>query len=307
MPALLRVRRQLPGLAWVAVAFICTVAAVVWALAAGDAAPPTPGFLAAAIETQEFAAGGKLELEGEVHRGDSDEVSAHLRYVRTADTIWVQRDCEGIWQNARQEVRKVANYDRVTQAYIELTCSAAGDPLTGLVGYGRYGIVADGSIPDIPLLHVSDVSLPEAIRLGVVSTAWEEVGGLDCLRVDLLADVRDGERRTAWLSPGVGFCPVRIRRERGDGRVDRYFENYQQIADGVWVPMLVRYVIRAPHPPPGVPDHGPVEWESRTVITRATVEPTLAGAELSVSLPEEFVLRRETPAGYYFYALPESD
>lgn len=260
---------------------------------------PSAGFMAAALESQELAGAGNLELSCEMRFAESGKLIYRYRYVRTPDVLRldVQSDAG----------KTVASYDRVTGAYRELTVSASGDERRGRTGYGRHGFLMRQAIPDIPLLPIAGTVLPVAVRQGQVADAAEVIDGHQCGRVELMPSERDPaiERHVVWVDRTIGFCPRRVRMtRRGGGSLNTYFEDYSEIADGVWLPTRVRFAIRAPEPPPGSEQTGPVEWENHVEVFEAVVGGEYSAEDLRVSFPHGGILRRHTPWGLCEYEFP---
>ena len=254
--------------------------------AVGDV--PSPGFLAAAVGTQENLAEGRIELRCEARNEGAPEFPAEVyHYIRTPEVSWVCREA-GAW-------RHVASYDRVTEEYRQLSAvTTNGKEEVRAVSDHRLplGPAHNQNIPDLALFPWGDggQSLPDTIAQGVVQAGQEDIVGHKCWRVDIVgkrtgpADMRQA---SAWLDPESRLLPRRVVKTRNDGLVATIdFADYQEIGDGVMIPM---------HMSRQFSQDGRPEAPERITVLDAKAGEAGVGEDLRIKFPEGVVvMQRDT-------------
>jgi len=200
---------------------------------------PSVEFIAAALRNQESAV---IEVKySESEFGVSAEPAIDwlkTHYIRTPEVLWATQT----WMVSSREVRE-ASYDFSTRENRRLTTLQDGSHI------GR--VETEVSEPFTNLDLVDPVRYPlywywseEGPRplsgwvlQGRVLPEQEDIDGHRCWRVDVVEPLPGLEKYSIWLDSTIGFCPRRVDVISADRTIVARFQDYRELAGGIWFPM----------------------------------------------------------------------
>jgi hypothetical protein len=241
---------------------------------------PSTGFIAAALENQEAAAGKSLEVKYE-YQEERDASPCHVRYVRTPVVLYIEFSKDGFMTRS--------SFNRLTSEYRQLFTTEAGTKY-GLV-QGRLAPPLSTRLPMDPVRYnVPHGALREAVKSGAVASSREAVSNRSCWRVDIPAASGHAAHRI-WSDPDNGFCPRRIEipREGRDTQVIE-FSDYRDLGGGVWFPGLITNQFE-------IPNVGKLRYLSR--LQEVNLGKAFSADELIVTFPPGTQVRNDIMDAVY--------
>lgn len=224
---------------------VCVALAGVLCSVANAVEAPSIDFLAAALRSQEQAAGKSLQVEYKlvVTKEGEDPATKQpqmtTRYVRTPGRVFIEDKYAGGDTLLRYSFNRITKEERKASVR-----RSDGSTVNGAIGRGAaMPRMTTADTVDTVGFYLVTMSLAEAVKYGSVSPERQPIDGHDCWKVDIPGSkigLPEGLGFLVWLDPHIAYNPRRVERysteTQGLGMTFEYTD-YREVGNGVWFPM----------------------------------------------------------------------
>ncbi len=223
---------------------ICTLTgALVWnRVARVSVEPPTPYFIAAALEHQEAASGNGLEVNYSTTSGRADKVSTmRVHYIRTPEVLFAEENFPNL-KRVRYSYDRVAREERsIVTSLRSTTDIKPGMRIPRVSGHVTGFLTSpftNTNFIETTRAVLQDGLICDVIGSGTVHAHREDVDGHLCWRVDVSSSHPEASTKyLVWVDSEIGYCPrqIKIVRTSLPDQVIK-FQDYVDLGSGVWFP-----------------------------------------------------------------------